>query len=99
MSARGSRPAWHAIAWPRPGKWRRSGGEEVPGDRLRQGALRLPPAVRAPLDRALERGAVTLRAYDRVLRIAWTLSDLLGRSSPGAEQLGHALFLKKGLLA
>jgi len=71
----------------------------VPGERLRQGALRLPPAVRAPLDRALERGAVTLRAYDRVLRIAWTLSDLAGLSSPGADQLGHALFLKKGLLA
>ena len=31
VSARGSRPAWHAIAWPRPGKWRRSGGEEARG--------------------------------------------------------------------
>lgn len=76
--------------------WRVNG--EVPGDRLRQGGLRLPAAVRAPLDRALERGTVTLRAYDRVLRLAWTLSDLDGRSSPGAEQLGRALFLKKGLL-
>lgn len=76
--------------------WRVNG--EVPGERLRQGALRLPPAVRAPLDRALERGTVTLRAYDRVLRIAWTLSDLAGLSSPGADQLGRALFLKKGLL-
>ena len=72
---------------------------EVPGERLRQGSLRLPPAVRAPLDRALERGGVTLRAYDRVLRIAWTLSDLAGLSSPGGDQLGQALFLKKGLLA
>lgn len=81
----------------RASPWRVNG--EVPGERLRQGALRLPPAVRAPLDRALERGAVTLRAYDRVLRIAWTLSDLAGLSSPGADQLGHALFLKKGLLA
>lgn len=76
--------------------WRVNG--EVPGDRLRQGGLRLPAAVRAPLDRAMERGTVTLRAYDRVLRLAWTLSDLDGRSSPGAEQLGRALFLKKGLL-
>jgi len=72
---------------------------DVPGERLRQGALRLPPAVRAPLDRALERGAVTLRAYDRVLRIAWTLSDLEGGGAPSADQLGRALFLKRGVLA
>lgn len=72
---------------------------EVPGDRLRLGAFRLPPSVRAPLDRALERGTVTLRAYDRVLRLAWTLADLAGAASPGADELGRALFLKRGLLA
>lgn len=72
---------------------------EVPGERLRLGSLRLPAAVRAPLDRALERGTVTLRAYDRVLRLAWTLSDLAGRTSPGIDELGRALFLKKGLLS
>ncbi|HTN55499.1 MAG TPA: YifB family Mg chelatase-like AAA ATPase [Microbacterium sp.] len=77
--------------------WRVNG--EVPGERLRHGGLRLPAAARAPLDRALERGTVTLRAYDRVLRIAWTVADLAGRSSPGIEELGRALFLKKGLLA
>jgi len=59
----------------------------------------LPAAARGPLDRALERGTVTLRAYDRVLRIAWTVADLAGLTSPGVEELGRALFLKKGLLA
>ncbi|WP_193598793.1 YifB family Mg chelatase-like AAA ATPase [Microbacterium sp. YJN-G] len=77
--------------------WRVNG--DVPGERLRQGRLRLPPAVRAPLDRALERGVVTLRAYDRVLRIAWTLADLAGAAVPGVDELGRALFLKRGLLA
>jgi magnesium chelatase family protein len=77
--------------------WRVNG--EVPGERLRLGALRLPAAVRAPLDRALERGTVTLRAYDRVLRVAWTIADLAGATSPGIDELGRALFLKKGLLA
>ncbi|MDT0157065.1 YifB family Mg chelatase-like AAA ATPase [Microbacterium sp. ARD32] len=77
--------------------WRVNG--EVPGDRLRLGSFRLPPAVRTPLDRALERGTVTLRAYDRVLRTAWTLADLAGLATPGADELGTALFLKKGLLA
>ncbi|MBY6061368.1 YifB family Mg chelatase-like AAA ATPase [Microbacterium esteraromaticum] len=76
--------------------WRVNG--DVPGERLRQGDLRLPASVRAPLDRALERGTVTLRAYDRVLRIAWTLADLDGLGMPGADELGRALFLKKGLL-
>ncbi|WP_417553970.1 YifB family Mg chelatase-like AAA ATPase [Microbacterium sp.] len=77
--------------------WRVNG--EVPGERLRLGALRLPATVRAPLDRALERGTVTLRAYDRVLRLAWTIADLAGANSPGIDELGRALFLKKGLLA
>lgn len=77
--------------------WRVNG--EVPGERLRHGRLRLPAAARGPLDRALERGTVTLRAYDRVLRLAWTVSDLAGTGSPGIEELGRALFLKKGLLA
>ncbi len=77
--------------------WRING--EVPGTRLRQGSLRLPPAVRAPLDRALERGSLTLRAYDRALRLAWTMSDLGGSTSPGADEIGRALFLKKGMAA
>ncbi|WP_309129144.1 YifB family Mg chelatase-like AAA ATPase [Microbacterium sp.] len=83
-------------------RWRHSPWQlngEVPGARLRQGALRLPPAVRGPLDRALERGVLTLRAYDRVLRLAWTMADLAGLTSPGAGEIGRALFLKKGLLA
>ena len=75
--------------------WRING--DMPGMRLRQGTLRLPAAVRAPLDRALERGSLTLRAYDRALRLAWTMSDLEGTGSPGADQIGRALFLKKGM--
>lgn len=74
--------------------WRRNG--EVPGSRLRQVDLRLPSGARVPLDRALERGALTLRGYDRVLRLAWTLADLGGVDRPGREEVGRALFLKKG---
>ncbi|WP_460781599.1 ATP-binding protein [Microbacterium shaanxiense] len=71
---------------------------EVAGSHLRQGALRLPTDVRAPLDRALERGLLTLRGYDRVLRLAWTMADLAGVDRPGRDELGRALFLKKGLI-
>lgn len=74
--------------------WRRNA--EIPGSWLRQGALRLASADRAPLDRALERGLLTLRGYDRVLRLAWTMADLSGRERPGLDEVGHALHLRRG---
>lgn len=49
----------------------------------------------AALDRALERGAITMRGYDRVLRLAWTLCDLDGTARPDADHLGRALYLRK----
>lgn len=69
---------------------------EVPGAWLRQGAHRIATEARAPLDRALERGALTLRGYDRVLRISWTLADLASLDAPGRDEVGRALYLKKG---
>lgn len=72
---------------------------DVAGSWLRQGDTRLPADVRTGLDRALERGQLTLRGYDRVLRLAWTMADLAGIDRPGRDELGRALFLKKGLNA
>lgn len=69
---------------------------EVPGAHLRQGRHRLDSAVRASLDRALLRGGITLRGYDRVLRLAWTIADVAGAASPTAEHIGRALFLRQG---
>ncbi|WP_431072895.1 YifB family Mg chelatase-like AAA ATPase [Microbacterium phyllosphaerae] len=83
-----------AVARWRGTPWHRNG--EVPGTRLRQPDLRLAPPARAPLDRALERGALTLRGYDRVLRLAWTMADLAGIDKPGRDEVGRALFLKRG---
>ncbi|MFT4307116.1 MAG: ATP-binding protein, partial [Microbacterium sp.] len=75
--------------------WQRNA--EVSGSWLRDGPLAPAPEVRRPLDAALERGGLTLRGYDRVLRVAWTLADLAGRGRPGAHDVGRALFLKKGI--
>lgn len=55
--------------------WRRNG--DVPGTRLRQQDVRLSAGARSPLDRALERGALTLRGYDRVLRLKDLIRDIL----------------------
>ena len=71
----------------------------VPGTWLRDGPLASPPLVRRPLDAALHRGALTLRGYDRVLRVAWSLADLADRDRLGVDDIGRALYLKKGLTA
>jgi magnesium chelatase family protein len=34
-----------------------------------------------------------------VQAVAWTIADLAGATTPGIDELGRALFLKKGLLA
>jgi magnesium chelatase family protein len=66
----------------------------VPGSRLRRGPWRLAPRVTSDLDQALDRGRLTLRGYDRVLRLGWTVADLAGRSSPHRDDLGAALVLR-----
>ncbi|AWF98607.1 YifB family Mg chelatase-like AAA ATPase [Clavibacter michiganensis] len=55
---------------------------------------RIARGATASLDRALDRGLLTMRGYDRVLRIGWTLADLEGASSPDADHLGRALLLR-----
>lgn len=70
---------------------------QVPGTWLRSSERRPPRAVMAPLDRALERGVITMRGYDRVLRLAWTIADLDGVERPGDDQLGRALVLRRAI--
>jgi magnesium chelatase family protein len=70
---------------------------EVPGPWLRGPRVRLGGQVTAMLDRALERGAITMRGYDRILRVAWSIADLTGVERPGPDELGHALYLRKGM--
>ncbi|TFD78738.1 ATP-binding protein [Cryobacterium sp. Sr8] len=70
---------------------------EVPGPWLRGPQSRLGGSITATLDRALERGGITMRGYDRVLRVAWTIADLDGVQRPGADHVGQALYLRKGV--
>ncbi|WP_457974511.1 YifB family Mg chelatase-like AAA ATPase [Arthrobacter sp. D1-17] len=71
---------------------------QVPGSVLR-GELRLASGATRILDRALERGALTARGYDRVLRLAWTLADLACRDHPDINDIGHALSLRQAASA
>lgn len=68
---------------------------EVPGSWLRSAEGRPRSGATVALDRALERGGLTMRGHDRVLRLAWTLADLDGLDRPGSEQVGRALLLRQ----
>jgi magnesium chelatase family protein len=70
---------------------------QVPGTWLRGPGARLPSAATASIDRALERGGLTMRGYDRVLRLGWTLADLDGATTPGADHIGRALYLRRAM--
>ena len=70
---------------------------QVPGPWLRAGARALSRQVTEPIDRALEHGSITMRGYDRVLRVAWTLADMDGVERPEKSHIGRALFLRKGI--
>lgn len=72
---------------------------QVSGPWLRNGPLAADPGIRRPLDAALHRGALTLRGYDRVLRVAWSVADLAGHDRLRAADIGRALYLKKGVEA
>jgi magnesium chelatase family protein len=67
---------------------------DVPGPMMRRGPFRLPREATADLDRAIERGALTLRGYDRVLKLAWTVRDLDGGGTPTRSDVGFALTLR-----
>jgi len=66
---------------------------DVPGPVLRR-RFRLAPVTVAPLVGAVDRGLLSARGHDRVLRTAWTLADLAGRTIPGPEEIRVALQLR-----
>lgn len=66
---------------------------EVPGPWLRR-TLGAGGAMMQDLDRALDRGLLSLRGVDRVLRVAWTLADLAGRPAPGRTEIGQGMLLR-----
>ncbi|MEV8407722.1 YifB family Mg chelatase-like AAA ATPase [Streptomyces niveus] len=69
---------------------------EVPGHELRTRWLTAPGALDAA-ERDLERGLLTARGLDRVLRVAWTIADLAGRDRPAGRDVGLALELRTGI--
>jgi magnesium chelatase family protein len=66
---------------------------DVPGRLLRE-RWRVPRSALSLAERALERGSLSVRGFDRVVRVAWTLADLAGRGTPGADEVAEALGMR-----
>ncbi|MBY8867617.1 YifB family Mg chelatase-like AAA ATPase [Streptomyces sennicomposti] len=69
---------------------------EVPGHELRT-RWHAAPGAMDEAERGLERGVLTARGLDRVLRVAWTIADLRGHARPDAGDVTLALQLRTGV--
>ncbi len=69
---------------------------EVPGHEMRTRWHVAAGALHA-VERDMERGLLTARGLDRVLRVAWTLADLAGGDRPTSEHVLTALQLRTGV--
>lgn len=68
---------------------------EVPGPDLRR-LWPVPERALRPIYTDLDRGRLSTRGVDRVLKVAWTFADLGGRSVPDADDVLHARALRFG---
>lgn len=68
---------------------------EVPGTALRS-RWRLSPRVLRTVTAALDRGLISARGFDRVLRVAWSVADLEGHPSPDAADVAEAVGFRVG---
>ena len=78
-------------------RWRPHGfrtNAEVSGALLRR-KFRPSSAAMDPLRKALDRGLLSIRGLDRTLRVAWSLADLAGRTSPGLDEVAAALSFRQ----
>jgi magnesium chelatase family protein len=82
-----------AARWAAQG-WRVNG--EVPGPQLRRQPWRLPAKDTTALRVSLDRGALSARGFDRILRVAWSIADLDGRERPTGWDVDEAAQLRMG---
>jgi magnesium chelatase family protein len=69
---------------------------QVPGSVLRKPPWLMPAGSMVDLRRAMDSGSISARGVDRVLRLAWTITDLDGRVSPDHGDVREALTMRMG---
>ena len=85
------------IAAERFGSLGYASNSEVPGRTLRGAPWRLPTSITGLIDRGLDSGVLTMRGYDRTLRLAWTLADLDGATIPSRDHIAKSHLLRTGM--
>jgi magnesium chelatase family protein len=83
-------------------RWDRFGWQtnaDVPGPMLRSRPWRPPATALASVDNEVEKGGLSARGVDRVLKLAWTIADLAGLTAPGAVEVAEAVWLRTGRAA
>lgn len=65
----------------------------IPGTWLRA-HTQLAASSSASLSEALTRGLISMRAADKILRVAWTLADLAGHTQPTTDDVAGAFALR-----
>lgn len=73
--------------------WDLTTNAEVPA-RLLHNELRLTRKATESVDKKMEQAAITKRGYDRVLRVAWTIADLAGKTAPTGDDVTAALLFR-----
>lgn len=66
---------------------------QVPGTYLRK-HFPLPAESVSRLELALTKGRISMRGFDRCLRLAWSNADLAGRNVPSQVDVAKAIFLR-----
>ena len=66
---------------------------QVPGKFIRS-SLDVPRSYLVTLEQAVERGLISLRGSDRVLRLAWSSADLNARKTPDVDDFALAMELR-----
>jgi magnesium chelatase family protein len=69
---------------------------EISGAELRRSFPPESGALRS-LDRAMELGQVSARGADKIVRVAWSVADLSGKSRPGSDEVNVAIALWLGV--
>lgn len=74
--------------------WTRN--SQVPSRVLRKEWSLETDALRT-VEAALDRGTLTPRGMERIIRVAWSMADLAGLDRPGRAEVGEALALRSGV--
>jgi magnesium chelatase family protein len=66
---------------------------QVPGSYMRK-YMPIASGVVARLEKALDQGRISMRGYDRCLRVAWSVADLADRDTPNEYDIAKAIYLR-----